>query len=106
MGHEWLAVQEVCDLLISVLLFWRADNGQWGMNGWLAVQRVCDLLISVLLFWRADSGQWHEWLAVQLVCDLFISVLLFWRADSGQWGMNGWLCRGYVTCSFLYCCFG
>ena len=76
MGYEWLAVQLVCDLLTSVLLFWRADSGKWGMNGWLCRRYV--------------------------TC----SLLLFWRADSGQWGMNGWLCRRYVTCPFLCCYFG
>ena len=29
-------------------------------------------------------------------------VLLFWCTDSRWWGANGWVCRRYVTCSFLY----
>ena len=43
----------------------------------MAVQRVCDMLISILLFWCADNSGGHQWLAVQYVCDMFISVLLF-----------------------------
>ena len=59
------------------------------------------MLISVLPFWCADSR--CQWLAAQEVCDILIYVLLFGVLTAG---VNGWLCRRYVTYLFLYCYFG
>src|ERR1700733_13426770 len=92
-------------MLISVLLFWCADSRWWGANGWLCRMYVtCSFLYCC--FGVLTAGVGHQWLAVQYVCDMLMSVLLFWCADSRWWGANGWLCSLYVTCSFLYCCFG